>query len=729
MGSLQTSPSFSAKIIMENKTKSSCNNLWRCALAILLSSSLAFTTRAERINQEGRILGPEPFVTASTLFNTPAADAIVSAMQVMPRDSAWNEDISQRPLLSNSSEMISQIISDLGTNRRTLRVFYEMNYVLVPDAQPRVTIPFFNYPDESDLDGGTFPNGNYPIPSNMPVESWPRGTGNLTLQEWQQDVNNDGGDRHAIIVAPGAGSIWETWLARLTQSGWEASNGAKFDLNSNAMRPAGWTSGDAAGLPMFPALVRYDECQRGMVEHAVRLVVAESRREYIYPAQHYASSIPASSVNYPAMGQRLRLKASFVIPPDWTIEEKAVLRALKKYGAIVADNGNFFSISACPDDRFSDSAFDHLSTITIDNFDVIATTGPDEGPRSPGAPSVDAGPDQFIELPMSATLNGVVNAPLGNAAIQWQLYSGPAAVAFADPGQAATTVNFTQVGTYTLMLSANDGVHTVAYDALIVHVTAHASIGNISTRVDVQSGQSVSIGGFIIAATAPKNVIIRGIGPSLAAVGVQGPLADPTLELRDSIGNLLQANDNWRDTQQQAIQDTMLAPSNDLESAIVASLQPGAYTAIVSGRNSTTGIGLVEIYDLQGSPTSKLANISTRGSVGTGQNVMIGGVILLGPEQSRILFRAIGPSLVASGIQSALADPQLDLFDAQGARIAANDNWKDSQQAAIEDTGAAPTDDAESAIVADLNPGSYTAVVSGVNGGTGTALVEAYYLQ
>jgi hypothetical protein len=290
-------------------------------------------------------------------------------------------------------------------------------------------------------------------------------------------------------------------------------------------------------------------------------------------------------------------------------------------------------------------------------------------------------------------------------------------------------VNFPQPGIYTLLLSANDGVHTVAYDALLVHVTTRASLGDISTRVHVQSGQSVSIGGFIIASSAVKNVIVRAMGPSLADAGVQGWLADPILELRDSGGTLLQANDNWKDTQEQIIRDTMLAPSNDLESAIFASLQPGVYTAIVGGKNSTTGIGLVEIYDLQPSPTSKLANISTRGSVGSGQNVMIGGLILLGPDPARILFRAIGPSLVVAGIQSALADPQIDLFDAEGARIATNNNWKDSQQEAIQATGVAPSDDAESAILADLNPGNYTAVVSGVNGGTGTALVEAYYLQ
>ncbi|HXM32729.1 MAG TPA: hypothetical protein VN921_03675, partial [Chthoniobacterales bacterium] len=159
----------------------------RSLLSVLFLLTVTSLGRAERINQEGRILGPAPVVTTPMLFNTAAADAIVSAMQIMPRDSAWNEDISRRPLLPNSDAIIAQITSDLSANRRTLRPFYEMNYVLVPDNQPRVTIPFFNYPDESDLDGGTFPNGTYPIPANLPIETWPRGTGNLTLQQWQQD--------------------------------------------------------------------------------------------------------------------------------------------------------------------------------------------------------------------------------------------------------------------------------------------------------------------------------------------------------------------------------------------------------------------------------------------------------------------------------------------------------------------------------------------------------------
>jgi hypothetical protein len=702
----------------------------RC-FALSLGFCLAFTSpaHAERINQEGRILGPVPVVTAPTLFNTSAADAIVSAMQIMPRDSAWNEDISRRPVLANSDAIIAQITSDLASNRRTLRPFYEMNYVLVPDNQPRVTIPFFNYPDESDLDGGTFPNGSYPIPANLPIETWPRGTGNLTLQQWQQDVNNTGGDRHAIIVAPGAGSIWETWLTKLTQSGWQASNGAKFNLNSNSLRPAGWTSGDAAGLPMFPALVRYDECQRGMVEHALRIVVAKSRREYIYPANHYASSIPATSTSYPAMGQRVRLKSSFVIPDTSTTEEKAVLRALKKYGALVADNGNFFSISVCPDDRFASNAFDHLSTIGISNFEIVQTTGANEGPRSPGAPNVDAGPDQFLEATTSVSLIGTVNDPSGNAAILWKVYSGPAGGVLANPNQASTTATITSPGTYTFLLSADDSVHAVAYDAVVVRVTGRNALANISTRVQVGIGNNIAIGGFIIVGNTAKQVVIRGLGPSLAAAGVPVPLGDPVLDLYDSSGNLLQNNDNWQEMQAQILRDLQLAPANDFESALVRTLAPGAYTALLRGQNNSSGIGLIEVYDLQPSAQSKLGNISTRGFVGTGDNVMIGGTIVTGPDSARVVFRAIGPSLAAAGIVNPLGNPQLGVFDANGTGIATNNDWKTSQQNAIAATGLAPTNDLESAIVADLAPGNYTAVVSGVGGATGVALVEAYHLQ
>ncbi|HEY1122452.1 MAG TPA: hypothetical protein VGE67_12660, partial [Haloferula sp.] len=377
----------------------------RRVLGLLLIPGLAC---AERINHEGRILGEVPVVTQPILFNTAQADAVVAAMQVMPLDSPWNEDISTRPTLSNSADMIAMITSELASDRRNLRLFEEMNYVLVPETQQKVPITFFQYPGESDLDGGASPIGQYPIPSNMPVETWPTGTGALTLDQWQADVNGAGGDRHSIIVKPGSGVIWETWLTKRVGSDWRAANGAKFSLNSNALRPTGWTSADAAGLPMFPALVRYDECQRGMVEHAMRIVVKHTRHAYIYPATHRASDPQTTDPNVPAMGQRLRLKASYEIPANWTIQEKAVALGLKKYGAFVADNGNFFSISITPDNRYPSGCFNRLRNLLVSDFEVIQTTGPTEGPRSAGAPTANAGPDLSVMAGGSANLNGAV---------------------------------------------------------------------------------------------------------------------------------------------------------------------------------------------------------------------------------------------------------------------------------------------------------------------------------
>jgi hypothetical protein len=429
------------------------------------------------------------------------------------------------------------------------------------------------------------------------------------------------------------------------------------------------------------------------------------------------------------MGQRVRLKASFVIPDNWTIEEKAVLRALKKYGALVADNGNFFSVSVCPDDRFAANAFDHLSTIGISNFEIIQTTGPAEGPRSPGAPSVNAGADQFLEAATTISLNGSVSDPSGTAAVLWKVYSGPAGVSFANANQAATTATVSAPGTYTFMLSADDGVHAVAHDAVVVRVTGHNALANLSTRLEVGTANNVAIAGFIITGNSAKQVVVRGLGPSLATVGVQGALSDPILELYDASGNLLSGNNDWQDTQAQALRDVNLAPANDFESAILTTLSPGSYTAVARGNGGSTGIGLVEVYDLEPDAASKLGNLSTRGEVGTGQNVMIGGTIVTGPEAARVVFRALGPSLASAGIQNPMSDPQLDLFDANGGKIGANNNWKDSQQGAIAGAGLAPTNDLESAVLADLAPGNYTAVVSGVNGATGVALVEAYHLQ
>ncbi len=466
----------------------------RFSPALLLPLAFVFATgsRAERINHAGRILGPVPVVATPILFNTAAADAVVSALQIMPLDSPWNEDISRLSLLSNSLAIIGQINSDLATSRRTLRAFYEMNFVLVPDAQPTIQIPFFYAPDESDLDGGIFPNGLYPIPSNLPIETWPRDSGTLTLDEWQRDINNTNSDRHSITVQPGTGNFWETWQCKkLSDGSWQAANGAKFSLASNAIRPAGWTSGDAAGLPMFPALVRYDEGMRGQIEHALRIVVAATRANYIYPANHKTGA--STNVNQPAMGQRLRLRADYTPPNTWSVTEKAVVAALKKYGALVADNGNFLSISVCPDDRWAANEFTHLSAIAVTDFEIVQTTGPTGGPRSPGAPTVAAGSDRHALPGETITLNGSLTPAGSGATILWRLYSGPAAVAFGNTAQLATTATFSQPGVYTLMLSGNDTVHTSAYDAIVVRVSADPTVNHSGSDAHFQFSSFVGV--------------------------------------------------------------------------------------------------------------------------------------------------------------------------------------------------------------------------------------------
>jgi len=255
-------------------------------------------------------------------------------------------------------------------------------------------------------------------------------------------------------------------------------------------------------------------------------------------------------------------------------------------------------------------------------------------------------------------------------------------------------------------------------------------LGNISTRAFVQTGDNVMIGGFIITGSGQKRVIVRAIGPSLLNNGITNPLQNPTLELHDHTGAIIASNDNWMDApNKQEIIDSGLAPTNNLESAILTSLNPAAYTAIVRGVNNGTGIGLVEGYDLDLAAASKLANISTRSLVQTVDNVMIGGFIITGSGQKNVIVRAIGPSLAQHGITNPLQDPTLELHNGSGAVIAFDDNWKDSQQAEIQATGLAPTNDLESAIVATLAPGNYTAIVRGKNDTIGVALVEVYDLQ
>jgi uncharacterized protein YkwD len=249
-------------------------------------------------------------------------------------------------------------------------------------------------------------------------------------------------------------------------------------------------------------------------------------------------------------------------------------------------------------------------------------------------------------------------------------------------------------------------------------------LANISTRAVVGTGANVMIGGYIVTGTQSKKVIVRGIGPSLP---LPGKMLNPMLELHDPSGAVIAANDNWGQNANSAeIIDSGVAPTNPNESAVLLSLAPGSYTAVLSGVNQTTGTAVVEVYDLDGAADSKLANISTRAFVQGGDNVLIGGLIVVGQAAADAIVRAIGPSLTVPG---AMADPTLELRDANGVLLASNDNWRSTQQTAIIATGVAPTNDAEAAIVTTFSPGSYTAIVRGANGTTGVAVVEVYQLD
>lgn len=251
---------------------------------------------------------------------------------------------------------------------------------------------------------------------------------------------------------------------------------------------------------------------------------------------------------------------------------------------------------------------------------------------------------------------------------------------------------------------------------------------NISTRETVGTGEDVLIGGFIITGATPKQVLLRALGPSLANQGLDGLLQNPTLELHDESGAIIAENDNWKATQEAAIEATGLAPNDFREAAILITLAPGKYTAIVQGQAGGSGTALVEAYDLDAAPASRFGNISTRGFVGTGTDVLIGGVIVAAEEagQANLILRALGPSLGEAGVSDPLADPTLELHNADGALLAANDNWQDTQGGIIASAGLAPNDAREAAIFATVPAGNYTAVVRGANATTGVGLVEVF---
>ncbi|MEY2562888.1 MAG: hypothetical protein QOH88_1081 [Verrucomicrobiota bacterium] len=255
-------------------------------------------------------------------------------------------------------------------------------------------------------------------------------------------------------------------------------------------------------------------------------------------------------------------------------------------------------------------------------------------------------------------------------------------------------------------------------------------LANISTRMTAGTGDNQLIGGFIIQGTEPKKIIIRAIGPSLSQFGIASALADPTLELHDQTGAVVATNDNWSESQRAEIEATGIPPVNELESAIVRTLAPGAYTAITGGKDGAAGTAVVEVYDLSPTSDSTLANISTRGAVGGASDVMIGGFIIAGDSgTTRVLVRSVAPSLAAFGINNAMPDPMMELRDLNGTLVASNDNWREGPEAEIESTTLAPSNDLESAIVTTLPSGAYTAVIHERNGESGVGLFEVYNLQ
>jgi hypothetical protein len=265
----------------------------------------------------------------------------------------------------------------------------------------------------------------------------------------------------------------------------------------------------------------------------------------------------------------------------------------------------------------------------------------------------------------------------------------------------------------------------IGYDLVTGSPGNGGVFGNISTRLPVGTGNNILIAGFQVTGSAPKQVVVRGVGPSLVQFGLTNVLPDPTLELHDSTGAIIATNDDWQDASNAGVIPTPLRPANALESAIFTTLARGAYTAVLRGYNDGTGLGLVEVYDTSPGSGAQLGNISTRGFVQTGDNVMIAGLVVQS-QNKQVVVRALGPTLTGFGVNNALPDPTLSLYDANGSLLIFNDDWRDTQESSISSTGLAPRDNLESAIAGILGPGGYTAVVRGYEDATGNALIEVY---
>ena len=310
--------------------------------------------------------GPErplmPKITGPVMFDTPEADAILAALQVFPPDSWWNRDVSELPLHPDSDLMIAAIGKD-----KPLEYNLDMGFVIVPPDQPEVEVKLLDYADESDP-------GPYPVPDNAPIENWPLARNEnekalpkpgQTLEQFQREAQ---GDRHVLVVDPVNGKLYEFYGTKRTDDGWQALQASIWNLRTGELRRERWTSSDAAGLPVFPAVVRYDECARGMVEHAMRFTVRRTRRAYVLPATHWASQ--SRDPLHPRMGERFRLRKDFDVsgfPPH----VQAILKGLKTHGMFVADNGSDWWMSIAPDRRLE--GLETLHRVKGSDFEVVDT--------------------------------------------------------------------------------------------------------------------------------------------------------------------------------------------------------------------------------------------------------------------------------------------------------------------------------------------------------------------
>ena len=302
-----------------------------------------------------------PAIREPVLFNASEADAILSALQTFPPDNPWNIPVDTWPVSDNSAAMIESIGAD-----KPLRGNSDMGFVLVPPDQAKVDVKLSQYSDESD-------KGPFPVPTSTPIEGWPASfqrderTQNLSLDDVQRGKPDLNPDRHGIVVDPVNRKLYEFYRLTKTDAGWTAEQASVFDLTSNKLRPDGWTSSDAAGLPIFPAVVRYDELQRGKIEHALRVTFRSTRRAYVYPATHFASN--KTDANLPRMGERFRLRKDFDTS-KFSPSAKTILEALKRYGMITADNGIEWAVSIAPDERIP-AMHEELRKVNGSDFEVV----------------------------------------------------------------------------------------------------------------------------------------------------------------------------------------------------------------------------------------------------------------------------------------------------------------------------------------------------------------------